>query len=118
MKTPLRTKLTATLCLAFGSTTLISLHVSAANLADESPPMRTVSFADLDLSKPAGVHTLYRRIWAAAREVCRNEVASDLHLLGREQACMKRAIDDAVRDVNSPALAELRFGNALRLASR
>ena len=36
----------------------------------DDPPTVTVSFADLDLSKPAGAETLYQRIQAAARTVC------------------------------------------------
>ncbi len=118
MKTPLRTKLTAVLCLAYGTATLSSLHSSVASAAQEGLPTRIVKFGDLDLSKAAGVKTLYRRIQSAARQVCQLDTVSDVHMMAKEQQCMKRAIDDAVNNVNSPALSNLRFGASPRLASR
>jgi UrcA family protein len=118
MNASLHTRLTATLCLAYGAATLSSLVAAAASAAELEPlPTRTVKYADLNLSNPAGVQALYGRIIAAARQVCQLDTHTDLHLLGKEQACMKQAIDDAVRKVNSPALADLRFGST-HLASR
>jgi UrcA family protein len=119
MKTTIQAKLTAAIYLAYGAATLSALQSSAAGAAEESPPTRTVHFADLDISKPSGVRTLYRRIEAAAHEVCRLPLESDRHTLGLEQACIQHAVDDAVKKVNSVALAEMHSKTLLpRLASR
>ncbi|HEY9183363.1 MAG TPA: UrcA family protein, partial [Gammaproteobacteria bacterium] len=56
----------------------------------------------LNLSTPAGAETLYGRIKAAARLVCRDE-----HSYKREAACQARAIDNAVMAVGSPLLASV-----------
>jgi UrcA family protein len=118
MNTSPHTGVTATLCLAFGAAALSSLFAATASGGALEPlPTRTVKYADLNLSSPAGVQALYGRIMSAARQVCQLDTHTDLQLLGKEQACMKQAIDDAVRKVNSPALADLRFGSA-HLASR
>ena len=85
----------------------------------DSPPSRVVHFGDLDLSKPAGVQALYRRIKFAARTVCDPYIASDIHASGAMRACIIQAVDNAVSRVNSPALTELHAGVAnLRLASK
>jgi hypothetical protein len=42
----------------------------------------------------------------------------DLHVLSLQQACVSKAIDDAVKSVNVVALTQLRFGTPVRLASK
>jgi UrcA family protein len=79
---------------------------SAAAIAgahiDDHPATRTVSFADLDLTRDAGVAALYARIRAAAHEVCGQP---DLRQLGeymRSRRCAERAIVRGLRDANAP----------------
>ena len=69
-------------------------------------PVRTVSYADLDLSKPSGAKTLYRRISVAAQQVCTIPGFKDLGESANEQTCIAKAIDAAVRDDHTwaPAL--------------
>ena len=59
---------------------------------------KKVRFADLDISTAEGARTLYERIAAAARSVCRD---TDSRI---EHACRARAIADAVAGVGSPLL--------------
>jgi len=72
-----------------------------------------VSFRDLDLSTPNGASKLYRRIQAAARNVCQYEPSSP-----REQViwqyCVRPAVDVAVAKVNNPLLSELHSGHRSR----
>ena len=117
MNTTIRTKLYAALCCAFGTGALYA-HSSSAQADDV--PSKTVLFADLDLTKPAGAKALYGRIRAAAHEVCDQSAGGDPILRPAVHACIDKAIDDAVRKVNAPALTALRFGGSgdVRLASK
>jgi UrcA family protein len=110
-----RTKLCTALYCSFGAAALCTLSTSAG-AAEEPLPSTTVRFADLDVAKPAGAKILYRRIQAAARQVCRG--SRDDRLLAVERACIEQAIDNAVRSVDAVALTELRFGNDLRFARK
>ena len=71
----------------------------------EQSTQRTVRFADLDLSRPAGIAVLYQRIRVAAREVCQTVDERDLMLLAASRSCVRDAIDHAVDDVHSLALS-------------
>jgi UrcA family protein len=51
-----------------GAIALCTLQVTAQ--AAEGPPSKKVSYADLDISKPAGAKALYGRIVRAAKDVC------------------------------------------------
>ena len=69
---------------------------------DDHPAARTVSFADLDLTRDAGVAALYARIRAAAHEVCGQP---DLRQLGEymtSRRCAERAIARGLRDAKAP----------------
>ena len=61
-----------------------------------------VRFGDLDLSRPAGVQALYRRIQEAARDVCEPEGDA----LGGNRECRSSAIARAVAQVGAPLLTE------------
>jgi UrcA family protein len=68
----------------------------------DEPVKRVVNFSDLDLSRDAGIATLYSRIRFAAREVC--EPINDWSLRMDNSDCRYHAIARAVADVNSPTL--------------
>lgn len=80
-----------------------------AHAADASieVPTRQVSFAGLNLTKPGDVEVLYRRIAAAASQVC-DTVAGPLPLETkfRVKRCMAETIARAVADVDAPALTQ------------
>jgi UrcA family protein len=99
-----------------GALALSALEASA-RAADGGPPTQKVSYADLDISKPAGAKVLYSRIVAAANRVCAFDGYKDLATMHWVHVCTDRAIDNAVRDVDSPALSALRPGNATHLAA-
>jgi UrcA family protein len=78
--------------------------------ASAEPRVKTqaVSFADLDLSKPAGAQTLYKRIKAAARSVC-GPVDQYTFVVSSYsfRKCFDAAVADAVGQVDRPALTAL-----------
>ena len=84
-----------------------SLGASQASVARDSNDVRSekVSYADLNLSTPAGAAALYGRIEGAARNVCGPD-----NILGRHfewKGCCKSAIAAAVTKVNSPMLTAI-----------
>jgi len=92
----------------------VSTSVQAEDL-----PTKTVRFDDLNITETAGAKILYNRIRAAARKVCDVSIDGDPILRLAAQQCFDKAVDQAVRDVNAPALSALRFGSAnVRLASK
>jgi UrcA family protein len=82
--------------------------VSMTALADSSTaavPTAAVHYKDLDLSTEQGASALYRRIVAAAREVCHNPGSRDLQQFAASEKCQAKAIEQAVNDVHSSKLA-------------
>ena len=99
-----------------GSTTL----GVAAEKSDEVPT-RVVRFADLDLTRSAGVKVLYARITFAAREVCEPINARALGVIQAARKCVDESIARAVADVNAPALTSYhraKTGQTVTLAQR
>jgi UrcA family protein len=64
----------------------------------------TVKFGDLDISHPQGAAVLYHRIRAAAQNVCSPFDGSGLSAKMHLDACVKKAVADAVTTVDEPAL--------------
>ena len=100
---------------------LLSLSIGAA----ERPqvPQRVVKFADLDLTRGAGVAALYARIQAAAAEVCEPVIARDLASASYARTCTAAAIGRAIADVNVPQLTSYHMAKSrtmprIRLADR
>jgi UrcA family protein len=85
-------------------TSLIAYSASA------EPKVKTqaVSYADLDLSKPAGAQTLYKRIKAAARSVCGPvDQYTFVTAPSAFRECFDKAVADAVSQVDRPSLTAL-----------
>jgi UrcA family protein len=77
---------------------------AAADRSDTASEI--VKYGDLNVSDPQGAATLYRRIVAAAHNVCGSDEI-DSRLLGsrvRVEACVHQAIVDAVTRVGRPEL--------------
>ena len=91
-------------------------------VADSPPLQQTVKFADLDISRAPGATELYRRIRAAAKNVCApldGGGALDTIVFGY---CVRKSITEAVTAVNAPALtavysAKTRIALPVRIAS-
>jgi UrcA family protein len=62
----------------------------------------TVHFADLNLSKPSGVHALRARIDYAARLVCGDYQTLDLQRTSIFRNCVERARDAALAQIELP----------------
>jgi UrcA family protein len=93
------------------ATLAASLAVNHAWAADPNEVARSVvvHYADLDLSHPKDVHTLYYRLHAAARWACTNigVQEDDLASLSEYHRCIKQAMANAVANVGSQGLTEL-----------
>ncbi len=66
-----------------------------------------VTFADLDISRPPGAAVLYRRIHSAAESVCTPFGAVGIASKVLVDACIHKAITDAVATVDQPALSRI-----------
>jgi UrcA family protein len=99
-----------------GAIALSALQVTA-HAADGAFPSQRVSYADLDISKPAGAKVLYGRIVAAARHLCAISGYRDLGSMQWMNKCTDQAIDKAVKDVGAPALSALRPSSPIHVAS-
>lgn len=110
MKTPIVSTNVRRLVIAtiLGSLAFGCAAVCIADNNDEVPHA-AVKFADLNLSSPAGAAALYRRIYAAAHDVCGSFDADirDLRGLSRHAACVHKAVRNAVAKVNQPALSAI-----------
>jgi UrcA family protein len=98
----------------FIATTVVSMlasSVTSACLAADSSdvPRIVVKFADLNISNPQGAASLYGRIAAAARVVCRpfDLDSRNLQSQARLKACIHTAITNAVAKVAKPELVAI-----------
>ena len=83
-------------------------HAWAAAPNDE-PRSVVVRYADLDLSRPKDVTTLYHRMQTAARSVCHDMSVwnDDLAAFNEYHRCVRRAMEKGVASVRSERLTEL-----------
>jgi UrcA family protein len=116
MDTTIQTTFRPAALLLCGAMTVGGLQATA-RAADDGLPKETVSYADLDISKPAGAKTLYGRIVTAARHVCRDNSYGNLFGMKQERICEDKAIDNAVKAVGAPELSALRPTTTTHLAS-
>jgi len=86
---------------------LASAQAAPAPDPETTPPAVHVRYGDLNLATSAGVQTLYRRIAAAAREVCPRAEPAEMDRYRASRACQQQAIERAVHDVHDPHLAAL-----------
>lgn len=116
MKTTIQNTARAAALFLCGAIALCTLQATA-RASDDALPSKKVSYADLDISKPAGAKVLYKRIAAAANQVCQSAGYKDLGAMQRVNGCVDRAINNAVNDVGSPALSALRPNRVIHFAS-
>lgn len=86
--------------------------------AEPKVKSQAVSYADLDLSKPAGAQTLYKRIQKAARRVC-GPVDNYTFITPAKafRQCYEQSIAEAVAQVDRPSLTALHKVETSRTAS-
>jgi UrcA family protein len=87
---------------AIGGTALAQPATAAAT-TPASTVAYPVGYSDLDISAAKGAKTLYLRIRYAAEAVCESAAT-----LGKKegQACVNKAVTDAVARINAPQLTE------------
>jgi UrcA family protein len=107
MNTTIQNTARAAAFLVCGAIAFCTLQLTA-HAADDGLPSKRISYADLDISKPAGAKVLYGRIVRAAKEVCQSSGYESLGAAQLVTRCVDHAIDNAVKDVGSPALSALR----------
>jgi UrcA family protein len=88
---------------AFAALTVATASFAAA--PDVASHSVSVRYDDLNLSSPAGVNALYRRISVAARQVCPDIYSRDLNVAAAGKRCLADAVAKAVSEVNNPQLA-------------
>jgi UrcA family protein len=82
----------------------MALAATGARAAPGTEPTKmVVHYADLSLVNPRGVEELYRRIAAAAHQVCDSRDRS-LQAQALDGICKKKSIARAVAVVNQPGL--------------
>ena len=67
----------------------------------------SVSFVAADLQTPEGAQALYRRIQSVAKRLCREPPMQELTRYYAYRMCIELALEDAVKQVHSPALTAL-----------
>jgi UrcA family protein len=95
------------------STALTSLPAQAGSPA--STAALKVQIGDLDLSHSAGIATLYQRLRVAAKQVCGPGEVTGSHVSPRGwQECVNTAVENAVRQLDRPALTTYHQSHAGR----
>ena len=85
---------------------LASSVATVCTAADSSdPPSTVVKYGDLNISTAQDAAALYVRIRWAAEGVCPQFDGRDLGFKMYKDACVNKAITDAVTKVNEPALS-------------
>src|SRR5262245_35981727 len=80
-----------------GSTLALSAQAGDIALVSETKTM-TVSYAGLDLTDPAAMHSLYGRLKVAARLVCGGDISGvrEVQRIFAHRACVSDALESAV----------------------
>jgi UrcA family protein len=89
---------------AFVCATIIMNSAAAGGPVGETLQQK-VSYADLNLDRPEGVAALYKRIRAAAANVCSPLESREMSLSSKLQPCIADATSRAIKSVNNPALS-------------
>jgi UrcA family protein len=84
----------------------VGMLVGVTHAAEAEAPSQVVRFQDLNLNTDAGVKVLYKRIQGAALRVCGNFEVRDLAVARAHDACVAKAVGDAVATVNNQMLTK------------
>ena len=86
-----------------------TLAAGTANAAspDSNLPTIVVKYSEQTLATDEGLHTLYRRITNAAKQVCPDASSRDLSRQVKSAQCQNQAIARAIRQIDNSSLAAL-----------
>jgi UrcA family protein len=88
-----------------------------AEVASREVPQVVVRYNDISLTTERGVQVLYKRLQAAARQVCRAYEGRDLlSSRAKWQACYDQALAGAVNNVNVEQLTALYKKNVSKIS--
>jgi len=96
----LRALIGATLACTVAS--VVAIRPAAADSFDA--PRVTVKYADLNVSNPQAAAALYSRIRTAAKRVCSRYDGHSISAMMEKDACVDKAIVDAVTKINNSVL--------------
>lgn len=108
MKNPLAGLIATATCL---------MIVTPALAAGADAPAKTVRYSELNLQNAAGVHTLYARLHAAARQVCATQDGRSVRESMAYRHCVSASLERAVREVRNDAVLAL-YNEKLGAAGR
>jgi UrcA family protein len=94
---------------------LVGATLAAEPKGPFAVPEIAVAYGDLDLTNPAGVQALHRRLKTAAERVCpRTDGRVSAPDKAAAHECRKQALEHAVREIGSPELAALHAATTQR----
>jgi UrcA family protein len=95
--------------------TLLAVDTRASEPVGNLPRV-SVSYSDVAFGNTAGAANVYRKLKAAARQVCGvNDGSKSLDLMVAARECYDEALADAVRKIDRPTLTALHTANARNL---
>ncbi len=94
-----------TAALLFASFGALAFSIQAAAAAPDGALQQKVSYADLDLSKPQGVESLYGRLRSASHVVCQPLEGRSLQSHAQWSSCVSTSLTDAINLVNNSNLS-------------
>ena len=86
---------------------LAGIMAAGAAKLDSDVPTVVVKYSQDSLATDEGVTALYRRITAAARQVCPTEPTRDLKMQSLIYECRNQAVARAIRQIDNSRLAAL-----------
>jgi UrcA family protein len=108
-----KTIATTARALTIGLVAILGFNAAKASPDDVSQDRSTkeslkyvVRFADLNISNIEGAKALYGRLHYAAKVVCKPLEGAGAWGSAQYETCMKKAVADAVADVNRPLLSQ------------
>jgi UrcA family protein len=93
----------ASACLGLGA----AMSAAADDVPSFEARTKVVRYGDLNLANAQGVQQLYRRIVAAANEVCASGDHRSLEAFALDASCKERSIGRAVAGIGLPQLIAL-----------
>ena len=86
---------------------IMAAGAAGAAKLDSDVPTVVVKYSQESLATDEGVNALYRRITAAARQVCPVEPTRDLKMQSLIYECRNQAVARAIRQIDNSHLAAL-----------
>ena len=86
---------------------------AVASAEDFKGRSEKVEYSDLNVDKKDGAAILYRRLQQASKRVCGVESiqnAGGVRQFAIQQNCYREALDEAVAEIDNPALTEIHEG--------